>query len=150
MYVALSFNPRATCLPGEPLFDRVDPVKGAVRLRRDAELMPDAQLLFRDLKRYEAFDHSDKPGGWNSSEVSHLAIEEMLEHESCLAIVNTKRDALAIYTACKERLNVIAEPMEDGVFTSVRVCAPRTGSDPWTQCGRRYWLRSECYTSVRS
>jgi hypothetical protein len=66
--------------------------------------MPDAQRLFRDLKRYETFDHSDEPGGWNASEVSHLAIDEMLEHGSCLVIVNTKCDALAIYTACKERL----------------------------------------------
>jgi hypothetical protein len=31
-------------------FDQVDPVKGAILLRGDAELMPDAQRLFRDLK----------------------------------------------------------------------------------------------------
>jgi hypothetical protein len=46
-----------------------------------------------------------------------------------LAIVNTKRDALAIYSACKERLEAIAEPMEEAaLFTSICVCALRTGS----------------------
>jgi CRISPR-associated endonuclease/helicase Cas3 len=48
----------------------------------------------------------------------------MLEHGSCLVIVNTKRDALAIYMACKERLKVTAEPMEEGclVHLSTRMC----------------------------
>jgi CRISPR-associated endonuclease/helicase Cas3 len=42
------------CTATQPLFDRVDPVKGAMRLRGDAELMPDTQRLFRDPKRYGA------------------------------------------------------------------------------------------------
>jgi hypothetical protein len=53
--------------------------------------MPDAQRFFRDLKRYEAFDQSNKPGGWNASEVSHLVIDEILEHGSCRRVLEDWR-----------------------------------------------------------
>ncbi len=39
----------------------------------------------------------------------------MGKHGSCLAIVNTKRDALAIYAQWKEQLKTLEEPMEYGV-----------------------------------
>jgi CRISPR-associated endonuclease/helicase Cas3 len=112
------------CTATQPLLHRVDKVKGEMRLAEDAELMPDATQLFRDLKRYETFDKSNEPGGWSAAKVSDLAVAEMLEYESCLVIVNTKRDAQAIYMACKERLNTLAEPMEEGCFVhlSTRMC----------------------------
>jgi hypothetical protein len=63
--------------------------------------------------------------------VSHLVIDEMLDHRSCLVIVNIKRYALAIYSACKERLGGIVEPMERAALSaSVRVCVLRTDSSP--------------------
>jgi len=80
------------CTATQPLLHRVNASKGAIK--QGTELMPDSAQLFRDLKRYEAFDKSNKPGGWSAAEVSELAIGEMLEHGSCLVIVNTKRDAL--------------------------------------------------------
>jgi CRISPR-associated endonuclease/helicase Cas3 len=112
------------CTATQPLLHRVDKSKGAVRLKDDAELMPNSAQLFHDLKRYEAFDKSNQPGGWSVNEVSDLAVDEMLEHGSCLVIVNTKRDALAIYVACKERLKTLAEPMEEDclVHLSTRMC----------------------------
>ncbi len=112
------------CTATQPLLHRVDKVKGEIRLTEDAELMRDAPQLFRDLKRYEAFDKSNEPGGWSAAKVSNLAVAEMLEYGSCLVIVNTKRDALAIYMACKERLNTLAESMEEGCFVhlSTRMC----------------------------
>jgi CRISPR-associated endonuclease/helicase Cas3 len=110
------------CTATQPLLDRVDKCKGAIK--HSTELMPDSAQLFRDLKRYEAFDVSNKPGGWNANEVSDLAVNEMLAHGSCLIIVNTKRDALSIYLACKERLQTLAEPIEEGCFVhlSTRMC----------------------------
>jgi CRISPR-associated endonuclease/helicase Cas3 len=112
------------CTATQPLLGRVDKLKGAMRLEEDAELMPDAPRLFRDLKRYDAFDRSNKAGGWSAGEVGGLAIDEMLEHGSCLVIVNTKRDALAIYGAWQEGLKTLAEPMEEGclVHLSTRMC----------------------------
>jgi CRISPR-associated endonuclease/helicase Cas3 len=112
------------CTATQPLLHLVDPVKGAMRLKEDAELMRDAPRLFRKLKRYEAFDKTNKLGGWSTAEVSELAITEMLKYGSCLTIVNTKRDALAIYAAWKERLATLNERMEEGclVHLSTHMC----------------------------
>jgi CRISPR-associated endonuclease/helicase Cas3 len=112
------------CTATQPLLHRVDKVKGEIRLAEDAELMWDAPQLFRDLKRYETFDKSSEPGGWSATKVSDLAVAEMLEYGSCLVIVNTKRDALAIYMACKGQLNALVEPMEEDCFVhlSTRMC----------------------------
>jgi CRISPR-associated endonuclease/helicase Cas3 len=112
------------CTATQPLLHRVDKVKGEIRLAEDAELMQDAPQLFRDLKRYETFDKSNEPGGWSATRVGDLAVAEMLEYGSCLVIVNTKRDALAIYMACKGGLNALAEPMEEGRFVhlSTHMC----------------------------
>ncbi len=110
------------CTATQPLLHEVDKAKGAVRLAEDAELMPNAPQLFHDLKRYETFDQSSKP--WSPTEIGGLAMEEMLEQGSCLVIVNTKRDAQAIYMACKELLSALTEPMEAGCFVhlSTRMC----------------------------
>lgn len=112
------------CTATQPLLHRVDALKGSMRLKEDAELMPDAAGLFRNLKRYDAFDETSKPGGWSANEVSDLAVREMLDFGSCLVIVNTKRDALNIYRACSERLKMLAEPMDEGCFVhlSTRMC----------------------------
>lgn len=112
------------CTATQPLLHQVDATKGAMRLSQDAELMPDAPRLFRDLRRYETFDKTNKLGGWSAAEVSALAMDEMREHGSCLVIVNTKRDALAIYTEWKERLKTLDEPMEEGclVHLSTHMC----------------------------
>ena len=100
------------------------PRKGAIRLKPDAELMPNAPQLFRDLRRYETFDKTNKPGGWSAADVGKLSIDEMREHGSCLVIVNTKRDALAIYAQWKEQLKTLEEPMEYGclVHLSTHMC----------------------------
>ncbi len=112
------------CTATQPLLHQVDPMKGAMRLAADAELMRDTSQLFRNLKRYETFDKSNESGGWSAAKVSDLAVGEMLEYGSCLVILNTKRDVRDIYVACKERLNALDEPMEEGHFVhlSTRMC----------------------------
>jgi CRISPR-associated endonuclease/helicase Cas3 len=110
------------CTATQPLLHLVDASKGA--MKEGVELMPDPPQLFRDLKRYEAFDKTDKRGGWSAAEVSELALAEMLAHGSCLTIVNTKRDALAIHAAWTERLKTLTEPIGEGclVHLSTHMC----------------------------
>jgi CRISPR-associated endonuclease/helicase Cas3 len=110
------------CTATQPLLHRVDKSKGA--MKQGTELMPNAPQLFRDLRRYETFDKTNKPGGWSAAEVSALAMDEMREHGSCLVIVNTKRDALAIYAQWKDQLKTLEEPMEEGclVHLSTHMC----------------------------
>jgi CRISPR-associated endonuclease/helicase Cas3 len=110
------------CTATQPLLDRVDKAKGV--MKQGTELMPNAPQLFRDLRRYETFDKTNKRGGWSAAEVGALAMGEMREHGSCLVIVNTKRDALAIYAQWKEQLKTTEEPMDEGclVHLSTHMC----------------------------
>ncbi len=112
------------CTATQPLLEKVDPRKGAMRFGRESELMPDAARLFRELKRYDAFDRSNKLGGWTAREAGSFAVNEMLDVGSCLVIVNTKRDALAIYEAFRQHLLEISGQMEEGclVHLSTRMC----------------------------
>lgn len=110
------------CTATQPLLHKVDKCKGAMGPSK--ELMPDASQLFSDLRRYDTLDQTTKHGGWSAAEVSELALTEMLEFGSCLVIVNTKRDALAIYRAWKERLKEFPDALQGGclVHLSTHMC----------------------------
>lgn len=112
------------CTATQPLLHEVNKAKGAVRLAQNAELMPDAPQLFRELKRYETFDQTSKPGRWQIAEVASLAVQEMLDYGSCLVVVNTRRDALSLYAACKERLEDVDETSKPDymVHLSTHMC----------------------------
>lgn len=86
----------------QPLLHRVDPVKGALRLKPGHELIPDVESLFRALKRVEVLDRR-KPGGWSDEELADLALEQLDEASSCLVVVNTKGAARRLYGLCKIR-----------------------------------------------
>jgi CRISPR-associated endonuclease/helicase Cas3 len=112
------------CTATQPLLHKVAAEKGAIRLAADAELMPNAPQLFRELKRHETLDRTRKPGGWQAAEVAELAVSETLSEGSCLVIVNTKRDALAVYAECKLRLEELQTNLETGclVHLSTHMC----------------------------
>lgn len=89
------------CTATQPLLDRVDAHKGAIRVPPGNELMRDVKQLFADLKRVEIVNRR-KPGGWSQDEIAALAFEQVVASGSCLVIVNTKKAAQAIYRLCKE------------------------------------------------
>ena len=90
------------CTATQPLLNKVDVNKGAIRIPDGNELMPDVKTLFDDLKRVEVLNRR-KPGGWTMEEVAFLAQEETQRVNSCLVIVNTKNSAQAIYQLCKQK-----------------------------------------------
>ncbi len=90
------------CTATQPLLDKVDAKKGAIRLQDNSELMPDRKQLFDDLKRVEVKNRR-KPGGWTMDEIAVLAEDEARSAGSCLVIVNTKKSAQTIYRLCKEQ-----------------------------------------------
>ncbi|CAI07978.1 predicted CRISPR-associated helicase [Aromatoleum aromaticum EbN1] len=92
------------CTATQPLLHQVSADKGAIRLHRQHEIMPDVRKLFDDLKRVELRDRR-KPGGWTYSEIAQLALEEMRRAASCLVIVNTKDAAKQVYQSCREQLD---------------------------------------------
>lgn len=93
------------CTATQPLLDKVDVGRGAIRLKADSELMPDVGGLFADLKRVDVLDRH-KPGGWTEGEVAALARKETVEAGSCLVIVNTKKAALALYRLGKSEMAI--------------------------------------------
>ena len=90
------------CTATQPLLDRVDKSKGAMRFSDGSEIMPDVKQLFDDLKRVEVLNQR-KPGGWTNEEIVRLALEEVDKSGSCLVIVNTKKIAKALFQYCREK-----------------------------------------------
>jgi len=88
------------CTATQPLLDRVDAAKGAIRIPPGNELIRDVRQLFDDLKRVEVMNHR-KPGGWSQEEIATLAREQVEAVGSCLVIVNTKKAAQALYRLCR-------------------------------------------------
>ena len=89
------------CTATQPLLNRVDQSKGALKFTKDDDLMPDVKGLFDDLKRVEVMNQR-KPGGWTDEEIARLALDEVVQSGSCLVIVNTKKSAQALYRLCRE------------------------------------------------
>ena len=87
------------CTATQPLLNKVDENKGRINFDKTNEIMPDVETLFADLKRVEV-ENKIKPQGWETDEIASLAIEQTNESGSCLVIVNTKKNAQAIYKAC--------------------------------------------------
>jgi CRISPR-associated endonuclease/helicase Cas3 len=88
------------CTATQPLLHEVDASKGALRLSKNPEIMPDVPALFGKIHRYDTFDRR-KAGGWGHDEAAQLAIGETARAASCLVVVNTKREALSIFTECR-------------------------------------------------
>lgn len=89
------------CTATQPLLDKVDANKGAIRIPEGNELMPDVKRLFDELKRVEVINRR-KPGGWTLDEIAALAREETESANSCLVIVNTKNVAAQVYKLCRQ------------------------------------------------
>jgi CRISPR-associated endonuclease/helicase Cas3 len=93
------------CTATQPLLDQVDAKKGAMRIPKGNELMPNVKKLFDDLKRVEVINNR-KPGGWSNDEVVDLALNEVYQAGSCLVIVNTKKAAQSLYVIAQERRDI--------------------------------------------
>ena len=87
------------CTATQPLLNKVSEEKGCIPFNETNEIMPNVEHLFSELKRVEVVNKI-KPKGWNATEISQLANEQVIESESCLIIVNTKKNAQSVYEAC--------------------------------------------------
>jgi CRISPR-associated endonuclease/helicase Cas3 len=84
------------CTATQPLLGGVDSAKGALRFAEQAEIVPDVAALFEDLKRVQVND-ARRLQGWEHADIAKFAVEQTQSAGSCLVIVNTRRDARAIY-----------------------------------------------------
>lgn len=87
------------CTATQPLLDRVDATKGAIRIPPGNEIIHDVRQLFDGLKRVDIVNLR-KPGGWSQEDIAAHAQEQVEAAGSCLVIVNTKKAAQALYRLC--------------------------------------------------
>jgi CRISPR-associated endonuclease/helicase Cas3 len=99
----------------QPLLHRVDPIKGALALLPEHELVPDVPGLFKALRRVEVVD-ARKAGGWTDQELVALALAQVEEAGSCLMVVNTKKAAKRLYGLC------VAQSSATVVHLSTSMC----------------------------
>lgn len=96
------------CTATQPLLETVCKTRGAAKLGNPPGLVTNPQRFFEQLKRYEVFDHTDRPEGWQVVDVAELALAEAQKHGSCLVIVNTKKDARELFQSLREQVGVNA------------------------------------------
>jgi len=89
------------CTATQPCLNKVCETKGAIKIKKEHEIVPDVKTLFSDLKRVEIVD-AVKPGGWHLEEIAQLAIEELQKTGSVLIVVNTKRAAKELFELCQQ------------------------------------------------
>lgn len=111
------------CTATQPLLGTVCKAKGAARLGNPAELVSNQQQLFEKLKRYEVFDHTDQPGGWQIAQVAELALTEAEKYGSCLAIVNAKKDARELFQELRDQagFNALVVHLSTGMCPAHRI-----------------------------
>ncbi|HEV2132627.1 MAG TPA: CRISPR-associated helicase Cas3' [Terracidiphilus sp.] len=111
------------CTATQPLLETVCKAKGAARLGKPPGLVSNPQQLFEQLKRYEVFDHTDLPEGWQLADVAELALTEAQKYGSCLAIMNTKKDARELFQSLRERAgaNALVVHLSTGMCPAHRV-----------------------------
>ena len=111
------------CTATQPLLETVCKARGAARLGNPPGLVSNPQELFEKLKRYEVFDHTARPEGWQINHVAELALAEAQKYGSCLAVMNTKQDAREIFKKLRERAgaNALVVHLSTGMCPAHRV-----------------------------
>lgn len=108
------------CTATQPLLDKVDKKKGALKLSCNEEMMPDVGQLFENLKRVQVNDNR-KPVGWAVSEVADLAVNNLLNTGSTLVIVNTRKAAQALYEECIQRTQIESHHLSTNMCPAHRI-----------------------------
>jgi CRISPR-associated endonuclease/helicase Cas3 len=94
------------CSATQPLLHRVSEQNGALKLARNADLMPDVRGLFDSLRRVQVQDLR-RPQPWSASDIAELVGHTLTQAGSALVIVNTKDAAARIYESCQAALTGI-------------------------------------------
>jgi len=88
------------CTATQPLLNQVDQNKGRLNFTQQNEIAPNIENLFKELKRVHVIDKS-KADGWGVEEIAELAINQTLQTNSCLVVVNTKKNARILFENIK-------------------------------------------------
>lgn len=85
------------CTATQPLLDKVNQQKGCLIMSNDSQIMPNVDLLFKELFRAKIEDKC-KTDGWSLEEIAKLAKNQLENTKSVLIIVNKKSQARDLFT----------------------------------------------------
>ena len=88
------------CTATQPLLNQVDQNKGRLNFTKQNEIAPNIETLFKELRRVHVIDKS-KTDGWSVEEIAELAINQTRQTNSCLVVVNTKKNAKILFENIK-------------------------------------------------
>lgn len=105
------------CTATQPLLDRVE---RPVKLADVPELIQNSNEDFDKLKRTRIVPNII-PGGYSQFMLRDFILEKVKTSDNCLVILNTKSDAVKIFTVLKEHINDNSLPIKL-VHLSTRMC----------------------------
>lgn len=88
------------CSATQPILDRVDDSKGAIKLSNPADMIEDSLALFQNLKRTEV---KYAPELNSLNKLADFIKEKAIQHKSLLTIVNTKKVARDLFNQCRDK-----------------------------------------------
>ncbi len=95
------------CTATQPAFETLDKMY-ALPLKPEHEIIPDILQHFNEFKRVDVIDKTI-PGGYTASGLCDFILEKLKTTRSLLTVVNTKPQALELYTRLKSQKNVFDE-----------------------------------------
>ena len=95
------------CTATQPLLDKINPIRYALQISQNQQMIANVSKLFDELKRYSVFDKR-KNGGWIEQEVVELAKSELNRTNSVLIVVNTKVAAVNLFGLLKKHKEIKA------------------------------------------
>jgi len=93
------------CTATQPLLNKIAKDKGYLPFTQANEIVPDVEQLFTDLKRVQ-IKNKIKSGGWTTEQMAEFVQQRVTETGNCLVVVNTKKNAQAIYMECSKKIDI--------------------------------------------
>ena len=90
------------CTATQPLLDKVDVQKGAVKLSTGSNIAALSDKMLGECRRVQVINKCEA-GGWSDDEIVDYALGQMDKNGSVLIIVNTKTTAKKIYRLCRKK-----------------------------------------------
>ncbi|MDR3049223.1 MAG: CRISPR-associated helicase Cas3' [Elusimicrobiota bacterium] len=90
------------CTATQPLLDKVNKEKGAIKLSKNSDIVNSAHKSFEGLNRVFVVDDR-KAAGWSNDEIAKKAIKLSNEHKNCLVVCNLTGSAKEIFKQIKSQ-----------------------------------------------
>lgn len=92
-----------------------------IHLSKSSNLIPDMTKSFNNLKR-TYIRNSTIPGGYSTEELKKFVLDKFFKVGNCLVILNTKKDAVRLYSSLEKHIEENPEEQIDLIHLSTAMC----------------------------